>query len=83
MFLERGLGTGFLSFPYYHYFSLQHVLVASAALGAGYSGRDIRVGVADSGVDGRHSEFSGQIHAGGDWQSAGAAGYFTYLLSCG
>ena len=45
-------------------------VAASVALGAGYSGRNIRVGVADSGVDGRHSEFSGRIHAGGDWQSA-------------
>ena len=24
----------------------------------------------DSGIDGRHSEFSGRVHAGGDWQSA-------------
>ena len=59
--------TGFLSFLSYHYFSLRPV---SAALGAGYSGRNIRVGVVDSGVDGRHSEFSGRLHAGGDWQSA-------------
>jgi len=43
---------------------------ASAAFGAGYSGRNIRVGVVDSGIDGRHSEFSGRVHAGGDWQSA-------------
>ncbi len=45
-------------------------VAASAAIGAGYSGRNIRVGVVDSGVDGRHSEFSGRLHAGGDWQSA-------------
>lgn len=43
---------------------------AAAALGAGYSGRNIRIGVVDSGIDGRHSEFSGRVHAGGDWQSA-------------
>ena len=43
---------------------------ASAAFGAGYSGRNIRVRVVDSGIDGRHSEFSGRVHAGGDWQSA-------------
>ena len=43
---------------------------ASGAFGAGYSGRNIRVGVADSGVDGQHSEFSGRLYAGGDWQSA-------------
>ena len=43
---------------------------ASAAFGAGYSGHNIRVRVVDSGIDGRHSEFSGRVHAGGDWQSA-------------
>ena len=44
---------------------------ASAAFGAGYSGRNIRVRVVDSGIDGRHSEFSGRVHAGGDWQRTG------------
>ena len=64
-------------------------VAASAALDAGYSGRDIRIGIADSGIDGQHSEFVGRVHAGHDWHSneirdyltAGAAGYLTYSIS--
>ncbi len=48
---------------------LGHV-AASAALNAGYSGRNIRIGIADSGIDGQHSEFSGRLNAGHDWQSS-------------
>ena len=44
-------------------------VAASAALDAGYSGRDIRIGIADSGIDGQHSEFVGRVHAGHDWHS--------------
>ena len=51
-------------------FAAQSGLSQVAASAGGYSGRNIHVGVADSGVDGRHSEFSGRIHAGGDWQRA-------------
>ena len=44
-------------------------VAASAALDAGYNGRDVRIGIADSGIDGQHYEFVGRVHAGHDWHS--------------
>lgn len=49
---------------------LSHVGVA-AAFDAGYTGQSVRVGIVDSGVDGRHAELRGRINAGGDWQNSG------------
>ena len=49
---------------------LAHI-AAAAPFAAGYTGDAVRVGIVDSGVDGGHSEFSGRITAGGDWQGGG------------
>jgi len=43
----------------------------NAAYLRGFSGRDIKAGVVDSGVDGDHSEFGSRLSGGGDWQSEG------------
>ena len=49
---------------------LSHI-AAAAPFAAGYTGDAVRVGIVDSGVDANHSEFTGRITAGGDWQGDG------------
>ena len=41
----------------------------SAAYKRGFSGRDIKVGIVDSGINNSHAEFQGRLTCGGDWQS--------------
>lgn len=59
---------------------------AAAPFAAGYIGEAVRVGIVDSGVDARHSEFSGRINAGGDWQGSSSGlsdpnGHGTHVAS--
>ncbi len=42
---------------------------ASAAYSRGFSGRDVRTAIVDTGVDATHSEFNNRIFAGIDWHS--------------
>ena len=45
------------------------VVQASAAYSRGFSGRDIRIAIVDSGIDSTHEEFGQRVFAGKDWHS--------------